>query len=91
MHAGNKPDFHKAMGSDRSKAFYEAFVEMVKSKYQADKIQGHLHRHPLFHTTQHVVVGSPGGRIVDGQFGAMMEVELVNDGPVTLQIDSRDK
>ncbi|ELR20188.1 Dtyrosyl-tRNA(Tyr) deacylase [Acanthamoeba castellanii str. Neff] len=63
---GNKPDFHKAMGSDRSKAFYEAFVEMVKSKYQADKIQ-------------------------DGQFGAMMEVELVNDGPVTLQIDSRDK
>jgi hypothetical protein len=30
-------------------------------------------------------------RYVDGQFGAMMEVELVNDGPVTLQIDSRDK
>ncbi len=42
VHAGNKPDFHKAMGSDRSKAFYEAFVEMVKSKYQADKIQGNL-------------------------------------------------
>jgi D-tyrosyl-tRNA(Tyr) deacylase len=42
VRAGNKPDFHKAMGSDRSKAFYEAFVEMVKSKYQADKIQGHL-------------------------------------------------
>jgi len=28
-------------------------------------------------------------RVKDGEFGAMMEVELVNDGPVTLQIDSR--
>jgi D-tyrosyl-tRNA(Tyr) deacylase len=96
VHAGNKPDFHKAMGSDRSKAFYEAFVEMVKSKYQADKIQGPLcatlfwpscqltHHPSSVSCSQHV-------RCADGQFGAMMEVELVNDGPVTLQIDSRDK
>ena len=27
-------------------------------------------------------------RIHDGVFGAMMDVELVNDGPVTLVIDS---
>ncbi|MGA0849972.1 MAG: D-aminoacyl-tRNA deacylase, partial [Chthoniobacterales bacterium] len=26
-----------------------------------------------------------------GEFGAMMEVELVNDGPVTLVLDSRLK
>ncbi len=26
---------------------------------------------------------------LDGEFGAMMEVNLVNDGPVTLQLDSR--
>ena len=26
-----------------------------------------------------------------GQFGAMMEVELVNDGPVTIVLDSREK
>ena len=26
-----------------------------------------------------------------GQFGAMMNVELVNDGPVTIILDSRDK
>lgn len=25
----------------------------------------------------------------DGQFGAMMDVELVNDGPVTIQFDTR--
>ncbi len=26
---------------------------------------------------------------LEGEFGAMMEVEIVNDGPVTLQLDSR--
>jgi len=63
---GNKPDFHQAMGSDRSKDFYDAFVEMVRAKYQADKVKV-------------------------GQFGAFMEVELTNDGPVTLSLDSRQK
>lgn len=29
--------------------------------------------------------------VVTGQFGAMIEVELTNDGPVTLVIDSKDK
>lgn len=27
-------------------------------------------------------------KIQDGQFGAMMEVNIVNDGPVTIQIES---
>ena len=31
---------------------------------------------------------STGTRIASGVFGAMMSVELVNDGPVTLMIDS---
>lgn len=31
-----------------------------------------------------------GVRVAAGRFGAMMEVELVNDGPVTLIIDSAD-
>jgi D-tyrosyl-tRNA(Tyr) deacylase len=26
-----------------------------------------------------------------GRFGAMMDVELINDGPVTIIIDSREK
>ena len=29
--------------------------------------------------------------VVTGQFGAMIEVELTNDGPVTLVIDSKNK
>jgi D-tyrosyl-tRNA(Tyr) deacylase len=33
-------------------------------------------------------IGKPVGR---GSFGAMMKVSLINDGPVTIQIDSRNR
>ncbi|KAK2949065.1 putative D-aminoacyl-tRNA deacylase [Blattamonas nauphoetae] len=36
---GMKPDFHRAMGSERSKPFFEEFVEKVKSSYKPDKVQ----------------------------------------------------
>ena len=29
-------------------------------------------------------------KLADGRFGAMMDVALINDGPVTLSLDSRD-
>lgn len=32
-----------------------------------------------------------GKSIATGEFGAMMEVELINDGPVTIIIDTKDK
>jgi D-tyrosyl-tRNA(Tyr) deacylase len=32
-----------------------------------------------------------GIKTEEGEFGAMMEVELVNDGPVTFVLDSRTK
>ena len=31
-----------------------------------------------------------GSKLADGRFGAMMDVSLINDGPVTLSLDSRD-
>ena len=31
------------------------------------------------------------GKVATGVFGAMMDVELINDGPVTIQLDSRNK
>ena len=36
-------------------------------------------------------LGTEGIPVQTGRFGAMMDVELVNDGPVTIIIDSRDK
>ena len=32
-----------------------------------------------------------GKKVVSGTFGANMEVSLINDGPVTIQIDSKNK
>jgi D-tyrosyl-tRNA(Tyr) deacylase len=32
-----------------------------------------------------------GKEICTGEFGAMMQVELVNDGPVTIIIDTKEK
>lgn len=32
-----------------------------------------------------------GLRVVQGRFAAYMQVELVNDGPVTIMLDSRDR
>ena len=32
-----------------------------------------------------------GKEIYTGEFGAMMQVDLINDGPVTIIIDTRDK
>ncbi|KPI94246.1 D-tyrosyl-tRNA(Tyr) deacylase 1 [Papilio xuthus] len=36
---GNKPDFHKAMAADRSKEFYEQFIQMLREKYKPDKVK----------------------------------------------------
>jgi len=30
-------------------------------------------------------------KVESGEFGAMMEVEIVNDGPVTIILDSRER
>jgi D-tyrosyl-tRNA(Tyr) deacylase len=32
-----------------------------------------------------------GREVATGEFGAMMQVELVNDGPVTIIIDTKTK
>jgi len=61
---GNKPDFHRAMGSEASKTFYKTFLEHMASLYSPDRIK-------------------------DGVFGAMMNITLTNEGPVTFTIDSR--
>jgi D-tyrosyl-tRNA(Tyr) deacylase len=37
-----------------------------------------------------VAAGLASGLVGDGEFGAMMDVALVNDGPVTIEIDTRN-
>ncbi|EGZ17147.1 hypothetical protein PHYSODRAFT_351116 [Phytophthora sojae] len=64
--AGNKPDFHLAMGPGPAKEFYDAFCDRVRREHVPEKV-------------------------AEGVFGAYMEVSIVNDGPVTMQINSKDR
>ena len=45
----------------------------------------------LTYAKEKVYAGNDGTRIKDGIFGAKMDVALVNDGPVTLLLDSRER
>lgn len=57
-----------------------SFVDAMGAK-QAD----HMYREFVVRAAEHV------RKVETGVFGAMMDVELVNDGPVTIWIDSRDR
>ena len=46
---------------------------------------------PLYETFVNQIAQGIGKPVNTGRFGAMMQVSLVNDGPVTLVIDSRNK
>jgi len=46
---------------------------------------------PLYEAMIHSLSAKLGQNIATGQFGADMQVELINDGPVTIWMDSRDR
>lgn len=47
--------------------------------------------HPLYELFQQQLAAALGRPVATGEFGAMMQVALVNDGPVTLVIDSHQR
>ena len=46
---------------------------------------------PLYEQFVQQLTGTLGRPVATGEFGAMMAVELVNDGPVTLILDSKTR
>ncbi len=46
---------------------------------------------PLFNTFVEMLKQESGKPVATGEFGAHMEVSLVNDGPVTIIIDTKNK
>lgn len=46
---------------------------------------------PMYERFVHSVEQSLGRKVATGEFGADMQVELINDGPVTIWIDSRNR
>lgn len=69
------------MKTDPAKAMYEQFLQKIGKSYDATKIQGK-------ETIKQQDIYSDTGDL-DGVFGAMMLVDITNDGPVTLELDSR--
>jgi D-tyrosyl-tRNA(Tyr) deacylase len=37
---GNKLDFHNAMAAEKSEAFYQEFLSLMRAQYQAELIKG---------------------------------------------------
>jgi D-aminoacyl-tRNA deacylase len=52
---------------------------------------GHEIAIPLYESFIRKLSDITGKRIASGEFGAMMDIGLVNDGPVTIIIDSKEK
>jgi len=46
---------------------------------------------PLYHRFVQILSENLGKEVQTGEFGAMMMVKLVNDGPVTIIVDSKNK
>lgn len=46
---------------------------------------------PMYHKFVDSVSRHLEKKIITGEFGAMMEIELLNDGPVTIFIDTKNK
>lgn len=46
---------------------------------------------PLYNSFVDLLVKLSGKEIATGEFGAMMDISLVNDGPVTIIIDTKEK
>jgi len=46
---------------------------------------------PLYERFIEVITAPLGSRLKTGMFGADMKVSLINDGPVTIQMDSKNK
>ena len=49
------------------------------------------HAIPVYEQMVSLLSGLVGQPVATGEFGAMMQVDLVNDGPVTIVVDSRNR
>jgi D-aminoacyl-tRNA deacylase len=73
---------------------FTLYGTLSKKSYQPDyklamKSESAKRLYEDFLQTMRTVYDSDPNKIHDGQFGAMMDVALINDGPVTIIIESR--
>ena len=76
---GTRPSFNQAARPEHAKPLYEQFIAQLSAA---------LGDPPAVSGVERPAV-SKVERVQTGEFGAYMDVALVNDGPVTLIIDSK--
>lgn len=73
---GSKPDFHGACPPALAKDIYTSLLRKARELYAKER-----------ELTQE----NSNMKVQDGVFGAMMQVALVNDGPVTFEVSTAPK
>ncbi len=88
MYKKGKLDFHKALAPSEAKTIYDRLVSRIAARLPPiDADSGSAERCCTEGVSEAAATAS-STRCQTGQFGAMMEVMLINDGPVTLTLDS---
>ena len=102
---GSKPDYRLAQKTEDARRQYTEWLAKLREQYAPDKIHGSRADGSVCCTMARYTRGLTSfrtgalalrrrrrcARVPDGEFGAMMHVSLVNDGPVTIIVDSRNK
>lgn len=89
---GNTLDFHVAMAPEKAKPFYEDFLAKLGKAYDPARIQVRIpHSATVAPSNLCWVNHRIMSTLQDGRFGAMMQVDISNDGPVTILLDSKKR
>lgn len=79
---GNKPDFHLAMQGPEAVNLYNLLLKQLGEQYFPERIKGTEQFYFAVNSFYDFLL------YADGKFGAMMQVHIENDGPVTIEIES---
>ncbi len=94
---GNRPSYIHAARPEVAIPLYELFVDTLSLRVRSGTARKHasstwsLSEAEMLSNRSSGTTQNRNGKVATGKFGADMQIELVNDGPVTIVIDSKDK
>jgi D-tyrosyl-tRNA(Tyr) deacylase len=86
---GTRPSFNAAARPEHARPLYEKFIGQLRAALDEPPAVSGVERPVVSGVERPVVSGVE--RVQTGEFGADMQVALVNDGPVTIIVDSRSR